>query len=170
MQELQGAVATPVPDDYVKLACKNAAWLQVIAHTPLHTDTATLPLLKYHAEEALDNPTSLFLWYLLFHAADRFFHTRHHYPGQYGKPEDDAAELKSEANALLSDMGLSPAFSEDHVQEFCRFGNAELHNISAFLGGVIAQETIKLVTHQFVPVNNTVVYSAISGGLEVFEL
>jgi len=45
----------------------------------------------------------------------------------------------------------------------CRFGAAELHNIAAFMGGVGSQEVIKLITHQFVPVNNTFLYNGING-------
>ena len=49
---------------------------------------------------------------------------------------------------------------EDLIHEVCRFGGAELHSVAAFMGGVAAQEVIKLITKQFVPVNNTYVYNA----------
>ena len=49
---------------------------------------------------------------------------------------------------------------EDLIHEVCRFGGSELHSVAAFMGGVAAQEVIKLITRQFVPVNNTYVYNA----------
>lgn len=42
----------------------------------------------------------------------------------------------------------------------CRYGAAELHTLSAFIGGVAAQEAIKIITHQFIPFNNTYIYNA----------
>lgn len=43
----------------------------------------------------------------------------------------------------------------------CRYGGCELHSVAAFMGGVAAQEIIKLLTNQFVPINNTLIYNAI---------
>lgn len=42
----------------------------------------------------------------------------------------------------------------------CRYGAAELHTISSFIGGAAAQEAIKVITKQFVPFNNTYIYNA----------
>ena len=42
----------------------------------------------------------------------------------------------------------------------CRYGAAELHSVAAYMGGVAAQEVIKVLTQQFVPVNNTFIYNA----------
>lgn len=44
-----------------------------------------------------------------------------------------------------------------------RYGGAELHTIGAFVGGVAAQEVIKIVTHQYVPFSNTYIYNGITG-------
>jgi len=46
------------------------------------------------------------------------------------------------------------------VHELCRFGGAELHSVSAFLGGLAAQEAIKLITNQYKPVHNTFIHDA----------
>jgi amyloid beta precursor protein binding protein 1 len=37
-----------------------------------------------------------------------------------------------------------------------------VHNIAAFMGGVAAQEAVKIITHQFTPLNNTFVYNGIA--------
>jgi len=49
-----------------------------------------------------------------------------------------------------------------HAQEIVRYGGIELHNISALIGGIAAQEAVKVITHQFVPLNNTYVYNGIA--------
>jgi amyloid beta precursor protein binding protein 1 len=42
-------------------------------------------------------------------------------------------------------------------------GNAKIHNVAAFLGGVAAQEACKLLMSQYVPLNNTFIWDGISG-------
>lgn len=44
--------------------------------------------------------------------------------------------------------------------QVCRFRAGELHNVSAVMGGIAAQEAIKLLTHQFVPFQGTLIYNA----------
>ena len=51
-----------------------------------------------------------------------------------------------------------------------RGGFACLPNMAAFLGGIVAQEAIKLVTNQYNPVDNTVVADLISSSLEKYRL
>lgn len=38
------------------------------------------------------------------------------------------------------------------------------------LGGVIAQEAVKLLTHQFVPLNNTFIFNGIRGSTVTADL
>ena len=47
---------------------------------------------------------------------------------------------------------------------------SELHNIAAFVGGVGAQEAVKIITHQYVPMNNTYIYNGIAGYGAFYEL
>ena len=73
------------------------------------------------------------------------------------------------SNWLLSDgdeegeaLPESVLVRRAHAQEIVRYGGIELHNISALIGGIAAQEAVKVVTHQFVPLNNTYVYNGIA--------
>uniref|UniRef100_A0A0B6ZK89 NEDD8-activating enzyme E1 regulatory subunit n=1 Tax=Arion vulgaris TaxID=1028688 RepID=A0A0B6ZK89_9EUPU len=98
--------------------------------------------------------------YILLRAADRFFAEYNRYPGYFDNTvEADIPKLRSCLNKLLHDWGLSVNIKDDYVQEMCRYGAAELHTMSAFMGGVVAQEVIKVVTGQFVPINNTFIYN-----------
>ena len=49
-------------------------------------------------------------------------------------------------------------------------GVAELHNISALTGGMVAQEMIKVITKQYVPVDNTCVFDGIQSKTAVFNI
>ncbi|SPO32063.1 related to auxin-resistance protein [Ustilago trichophora] len=59
---------------------------------------------------------------------------------------------------------------EDSVKELVRSGDASLPPTTALLGGVVAQEAIKLITKQYVPANNTVIYDGIQQAIGVFRL
>ena len=50
-----------------------------------------------------------------------------------------------------------------------RFGATELHNTAAVMGGVASQEIIKVLTHQWVPVNNTFLYNGVAATAGSFE-
>ena len=60
--------------------------------------------------------------------------------------------------------------TDDHVAEVVRFGGSELHNVAALLGGMVSQEAIKLITRQYIPLNNTYVFNGIAGTGAVYEL
>ncbi|KAG2486394.1 hypothetical protein HYH03_014972 [Edaphochlamys debaryana] len=62
------------------------------------------------------------------------------------------------------------AINEDLLAEVCRAGAAELHVVAAFMGGVAAQEAIKLVTRQFVPVAGTLIVNSMAATTTVLEL
>ena len=51
-----------------------------------------------------------------------------------------------------------------------RFGNSQLHNIGAILGGMASQEIIKVITRQWSPVENTVIFDGIVAGSAAHKL
>jgi len=48
--------------------------------------------------------------------------------------------------------------------------SGELHNIAAITGGMAAQEIIKIITKQYVPVDNTCVFDGIGSRCQIFYL
>ncbi|KAI2628935.1 hypothetical protein GGS21DRAFT_545403 [Xylaria nigripes] len=56
------------------------------------------------------------------------------------------------------------------VQEVARAGGGELHNISALTGGMVAQEVIKIITKQYIPVDNTCIFDGIHNRCQVLRL
>lgn len=52
----------------------------------------------------------------------------------------------------------------------CSFGGAEIHTIASYMGGVAAQETIKIITRQYVPINNTYLYNGASQTSTILQL
>lgn len=66
--------------------------------------------------------------------------------------------------------GLVLQVNDDLVAEMVRFGAAELHCVAAVMGGIGAQEAIKLLTGQFVPPDGTVIYNAMACTTSVLVL
>lgn len=56
------------------------------------------------------------------------------------------------------------------AQEVSRAAGGELHNTSALLGGMAAQEMIKIITKQYVPIDNTCIFDGIESRCQVLRL
>jgi amyloid beta precursor protein binding protein 1 len=59
---------------------------------------------------------------------------------------------------------------EKLTQNRTRAGGAELHNIASLAGGMIAQEVIKVVTKQYIPVDNSCMFDGVKSLTEVLRL
>lgn len=151
-----------ISEAYVRLFCKNAAFLRAIHFRSLSAEytpqTAKVNELGMGIEDT-DNCDTVF--YVLLRAVDRFYSEYNRYPGYYDdQVETDVSNLKTCVSRLLQEWGLGPNIKDDYVHEMCRYGASELHSVASFMGGVAAQECIKIITGQFVPLNNTYVYNA----------
>ncbi|KAK0417449.1 hypothetical protein QR680_013017 [Steinernema hermaphroditum] len=162
-------------DDYMTLArcqqmCKHASFLGVVEGTPLRTDSecykelldAIVPTENLEESPIVVDPR---IWYILLKAADRFYVEKNRYPGTNGIPVDmDRADLTRRLQGIIANCQqdstlvkrASALFPSIAIEEMCRFGASEPHVIAALMGGVVAQEGIKLVTHQYIPCQNYV--------------
>ena len=87
------------------------------------------------------------------------------------KIQDDGNTLYALLNTMLKTWQLDEKIvDKSHAEEMVRYGGCEMHTIAAIVGGVASQEIVKLITHQFVPLNNTYIFNGISGEAAVFEL
>jgi len=111
-------------------------------------------------------------WFLAYYAADRFQMEHGRLPGDRNSdPLGDFPALKKISDQALVDLGLEKDALEDkYLQEMCRFGGSQIHTTASYLGGVASQEIIKLTTKEWIPVNNTFIYDAISGNAGAFTL
>jgi amyloid beta precursor protein binding protein 1 len=81
-------------------------------------------------------------------------------------------DLIKEGSASLDGDDLSIAKTQigEFVQELVRAGGAELHNIGALAGGIVSQEIIKVITEQYVPVDNTCIFDGVRSKSAVFRV
>ena len=105
--------------------------------------------------------------------------------------ELDMGRLKTIISAMLTQIGVGSSVQglDEHIHEvtrhiscyllrqqltsylqICRYGGAELHSVAAFLGGVVAHEVIKLVTGQYVPLDNMIIYNAVTSNVTTYKL
>ncbi|XP_074640964.1 NEDD8-activating enzyme E1 regulatory subunit-like isoform X2 [Tubulanus polymorphus] len=151
-----------ISENYIKMFCKNAAFLRVVRCRPLSEEhnpqLAKVADIAMHLEDC-ENSDGIF--YVLMRGVDRFHVEYNRYPGYYeDQVETDVSNLKSCVYKVLQEWGLPPNIKDDYIHEICRYGASELHSVAAFIGGVAAQEVIKIVTEQFIPIKNTFIYNA----------
>jgi amyloid beta precursor protein binding protein 1 len=56
------------------------------------------------------------------------------------------------------------------AEEVARAKGGELHNISALTGGMVSQEVIKVITKQYIPIDNTCVFDGIKSSTQIFRI
>jgi len=170
-----------LPDDAVPVEqtvrlCKNAHSLQWLRFRSLDEEltpaSARAAQLGALLDEGGDAPAAAL--YVLLRAADAFHARYNRWPGTMDDDiESDVPLLKQCVGQLLSEYrqgGATLTIRDDLVFEMCRYGAAELHTVAAIVGGVASQEVLKLVTGQYVPLNNTYIYNGLNGTGVVAEL
>ena len=124
------------------------------------------------------------LWYMGLRACQVFCQQNGRYPGciEACGEDDNKEALEVDASSLLDilnekilpgyqlasstsdgeeDTPMSGTNMHKICQELTRYGNAEVHTVASVVGGVASQEAVKIITGQYVPVNNTYVYNGI---------
>lgn len=159
-----------IPEVEIKQFCRNSAFLRVLRYRSIAEEYETPNPTNFVMH--LENQDSEMAYYVLLRAADQFFSLYKFFPGSKdGALESDIVQVKSIVTSLLQRWGIAVQLIRDEqIAEFCRYGAAEIHSVAAFVGGVAAQEVIKVITCQFVPFNNTLIYSAVSSTTLTVEI
>ena len=141
---------SPILDGEIEAFCKNAAHVKVLEGSLLphvRIKDGDMQTSKRILKELL-NPNSLLPIVLALENANR---------AQLEEmiANNDQIDLEAVNNAFA---------------EVDRVGRRELHNISSLTGGMVAQEAIKIITRQYVPVDNTCIFDGIRGCALVLKL
>lgn len=115
-------------------------------------------------------------WHFALRAAETFqTKNQGRFPGQ-GDKEAEVAQLVAAQEALFKDLaidfqslGVDKPVEKQCLEEIWRCGPAEIHNISAMVGGIASQAVLKLLTRQYVPFDNTVIVNGIHCIQETFR-
>jgi len=166
--ESLGRSSETISETEIRRFCREARFLRVQRGSSLSDEFSSS-----NFNLNLDDPDSDALYYLVLRAVDRYMTQFGNNPGlTEADIELDIGRLKTITTAMLSQMGLNtaPQGIDEHIHEVCRYGGAELHSVAAFLGGAAAHECIKLLTGQFVPMDNLVLYNAVTGNVSSFKV
>jgi len=166
-----------------------------VAHSVADRDIDWTDRAQWVSQEALD-PTSLLPIYFAFLAVDRHEDELSRIrdlrkgtdplkgmPGGHRPPSGVILPLPNFADSAhfytaKGEGSQGPRFDtpealqmfENVIKELVRADGAELHNIAALTGGMVAQEVIKVITKQYVPVDNTCVFDGIQSKTAVFNI
>ncbi|PXF47707.1 NEDD8-activating enzyme E1 regulatory subunit [Gracilariopsis chorda] len=99
-------------------------------------------------------------YYPILRAVDLFHRANGRYPGSDTVVKDnDIALMHGYVATVKEQLGLqsNTGLWRHETEEMVRYANTELHNVAAFMGGIAAQEITKILTQQFVPLDNTLI-------------
>lgn len=148
-----------VSQEELELYCRNISTSIVLGYKSLTQEFTQVPAIKNYTSMMQESSYNALTLYILFRAAESFHTLYKLTPGQYSS-DTDLPLFKKHIHLLLQETWSLPeiTISDDAIHEFTRAGGAELHNIASLMGGVVAQECLKVLTDQYVPVNNTWVF------------
>lgn len=176
-----------IEEKEIEAFCKGAAFVKLVKGRPIRFCGAPdqmdwIDRAKYICQE-LQDEESLLPIYLTFLAYD--WHVKNRHDQKPVRPDIEAPEAIAQAivdytRDLLTHIAKSSGGAIDLepanekikavAAEMARAGGGELHNVSALTGGMVAQEVIKIITKQYVPVDNTCVFDGITSKTAVFKL
>ncbi|KAJ9370309.1 hypothetical protein DTO282E5_5018 [Paecilomyces variotii] len=171
-----GERTTPVTEKEVEIFCKNAAHIKVIHGRNIprigKEATETIKTIKNN----LAFPETLVPIFVAFQALDEIVDEIQD-NGKATVSLDDDAAWDAKIDRLLGIIGVDESETEDLRErvakasvELRRADGGELHNISALTGGLVAQESLKGITRQYVPLDNTCIFDGVTSRSEMLRL
>ena len=166
-------------DDAIGLFCRNAHHVEVYKMSSyadeLKRKFSVDDMENFADKDAWPGDFSLhpFKFYLLQRAAELFREDKGYYPGWTDATyQADLKGVVPYMQSVLKIAGLKDDYldKEKHAMEIVRYGASEILAVAAFVGGIVAQEATKIITHQFQPLENTLLYNGLSGTAKNLKL
>eukprot|EP01134_Creolimax_fragrantissima_P006347 CFRG6347T1 len=150
-----------ITENDVRRFCKNARNLRMVNCRSIAEEMDPNSLLMLNGNDG-DGDTRALNYYIVLRAVRLFHDNLQHYPGHREEEIDtDMMSLRQQVNTVTADLKLNHRVDDEILHEICRYAACELHSIAAVVGGLGSQESIKLITGQFVPIENTLIYDGL---------
>ncbi|KAJ5256872.1 hypothetical protein N7478_012976 [Penicillium angulare] len=171
---------SPILDREVEVFCKNAAHIKVVRGRaiPQISNNSDAALLKA-VRSGLQIPESLASLFIACQILDSVVDEIQSNPALHnGSSVDDDGLWIAHRDRILTTLTLgNPAAVEksalegidNAIQEVRRAEGGELHNIASLAGGLVAQESLKVLTRQYVPLDNTCVFDGARSRSEMYR-
>lgn len=121
-----------ITDKDVKLFCREFTTVVALKGSCI-ADEYEKPSIGIIASEIEAGTSSLMMIYVALRALDKFESEHGTSPGDI-YVESDTARIKSIAYKFFNEWGITASFSDEWAHELCRYGGAEVHTVSAFMG------------------------------------
>jgi amyloid beta precursor protein binding protein 1 len=170
-----GRKAGDISEILLRDFCKNIHYIRVFHFKSIEDEFNPKKIDLDIVRDSLSDSDNNLIYYFMLRACDEFASKYGFYPGANPKEDtssSDAKTLKEIVSQILSTHDVTDIGPnlDDVCAEMVRFGASEIHNISSLLGGVSAQELIKLCTAQRLPFVNTWIYNGMNATSQVFKL
>lgn len=154
--------SNPVEYDYIVMFCKNV--------TRLLYQQGSYSLMSSQFSDSLkknhNDIKEEYLIYVFYLSINEFCRANKRFP-IYSSSADAANILRiAEAHGHFATTG--DPIKDAHLnilKEIIRNNGMELCNTAAFMGGLAGQEALKLLTNQYVPLNNTLLFDGIKSAI-----
>ncbi|ODQ64772.1 hypothetical protein NADFUDRAFT_83652 [Nadsonia fulvescens var. elongata DSM 6958] len=162
--------SSSISSEEIKLFCKNCRYLNVTRGSKLDSEFSSEGFRSAYELAAFSENHDPFYTYLALRVYSLFLDKNWYY-SENGKQitSRDDVELKNLFKSIITPFPTVPAV-EKVFSEIIRTGSGEFHNICSFMGGIGAQEILKLLTWQYIPLNNTIIYDGIFGTTKTWKL
>ncbi|KAJ5674452.1 uncharacterized protein N7477_004386 [Penicillium maclennaniae] len=169
----------PIPDRDIDAFCKNAAHIKVVHGRQIpqissDSDSITLKAIRTQ----LGFPDSLVSVYIATQILDGVVDEIQDTSNDHRSINDDAL-WKSHTERILALLTRDDPTPLDidareninkAIQELRRAEGGELHNIASLAGGLVSQESLKVITKQYGPLDNTCVFDGARSRSEMYRL
>ena len=167
-----------------EIQCLMAATMEVTNETIFNTSHFSDEEINEDLKMTLMESCSVdmpLLWFIAIRACEIFECQHGMYPGRDPRKlalDSDVDAIHTFMKKIVQVMGLSDCqLIKDHIvekkdiaKEVVRYFNAEVHNIGSIIGGVASQEAVKLITKQYIPMNNTFVFNGITATADTYQI
>ncbi|TIA88779.1 hypothetical protein E3P99_02395 [Wallemia hederae] len=184
-----GVSISSFSDDLISGFAKHAAFLKVIKGSSLRDEYTSPrrdaigrwppsnqapPNTSTAAGLSDDFTSSAYAIYVAFITADAFRNKHGRLPGDCAVEnfENDATKANDELERVMKELygaEVTPVVT-DSLRELVRGGGCDLPNTAAFVGGIASQEIIKVITNQYIPIDNYCIIDLIKSTTTVLKM
>lgn len=175
-----GSQYSPIASKEIETFCKNAAHIKLIRGRDIPELQSNSPDTIRTIRQNIDNAESVIPVFIALQALDHAVTEYREVPSSrssinYLEDSDNWSRIISKLLSYVQhtdETGLSQETRSrvfKVAKELLRAGGGELHNIAALTGGLVAQEALKVLTRQYVPLDNTFVFNGIESKGEMFR-
>ena len=138
----RGADGAAISQEYIDIFCKNCTALEVTKLRSVHEELAQENYDGTEIQNEFYDDESLVPWLVAVKAVENFHSKTGNFPDK-----SSSDQLVAEFNELLQKMKPEGGveFNTKYAKEMARYSDSQIHNTGAFLGGVAAQEAVKLL-------------------------